>query len=318
VVGGGVGYATSIIIFGGAAQLATIDLFNAGAAGPVIVATGLIINSRHLMYSAALAPAFSAFSRPWRLGLPYLLTDQAFAVSIVRYEEQSDIGYRRLFYLGAGLALWVTWQLTTGVGVIFGTAIPATWSLDFAIPLVFVALLIPTLKDRPALIAAVVAAGAAVAAASVPYHLGLMIGALCGVVAGVVAERGASAPSHDVGDVQGEHGALPARTQDEGASSRCFEDEDAAGSVPGRPERGRRRESGHQLPCVREVVGCRAGAVCWRVWGRSSRGSCSCSSGSSPTSSIAPSTAGFPPLPASCCSRTRRLPMWPCTPRPPV
>jgi predicted branched-subunit amino acid permease len=245
VVGGGVGYATSIIIFGGAAQLATIDLFNAGAAGPVIVATGLIINSRHLMYSAALAPAFSAFSRPWRLGLPYLLTDQAFAVSIVRYEEQSDIGYRRLFYLGAGLALWVTWQLTTGVGVIFGTAIPATWSLDFAIPLVFVALLIPTLKDRPALIAAVVAAGAAVAAASVPYHLGLMIGALCGVVAGVVAERGASAPSHDVGDVQGEVGALPARTQDEGASGRCVEDEDAAGGVPDRPERGNRCESGH-------------------------------------------------------------------------
>lgn len=191
VVGGGLGYATSIVIFGGAAQLATIELFNAGAAGLVIVATGLVINSRHLMYSAALAPAFSEFPRRWRLTLPYLLTDQAFAVSIVRFEEERDPRYRRQFFLGGGGALWITWQLTTGTGVLFGRVIPATWSLDFAIPLVFLALLIPTLKDRPALLAAIVGGVVAVVASGAPYHSGLMIGALSGVVAGVIAERAA-------------------------------------------------------------------------------------------------------------------------------
>jgi predicted branched-subunit amino acid permease len=189
VVGGTIGYATSLIIFGGSAQLATIELFNAGAAGFVIVATGLVLNALHLMYSAALAPAFAEFSRPQRILLPYLLTDQAFAVSIVRFHDEQDPRYRRLFFLGAGSGLWLTWQLSTGVGVLFGAIIPATWSLDFAIPLVFLALLVPTLSDRPALIAALVGGGVAVAASAAPFHTGLMIGALCGVVAGVVAER---------------------------------------------------------------------------------------------------------------------------------
>lgn len=188
-IGGGLGYATSLVIFGGAAQLATIELFNEGAAALVIVATGLVINSRHLMYSAALAPAFSAFPRGWRLFLPYLLTDQAFAVSIVRFEEEHDPRARRFFFLGAGMALWTTWQMTTATGVVFGRVVPQSWSLDFAIPLVFLALLMPTLKDRPSLVAALVGGVVAILADSAPYHSGLMIGAISGVTAAVIVDR---------------------------------------------------------------------------------------------------------------------------------
>jgi branched chain amino acid efflux pump len=192
VAGGALGAVMSIAIFGGAAQFATVDLFNAAAAGLVIVATGLIINSRHVMYSAALAPAFSEFPRPWRIALPYLLTDQAFAISIVRFETDRDPRSRRWFYLGGAASLWVTWQATTAIGILFGTVIPEAWSLDFAIPLVFLGLLVPTLKDRPAVVAALVGGVAAVLAWHAPYHLGLMIGAVCGVIAGTVAERVAS------------------------------------------------------------------------------------------------------------------------------
>jgi predicted branched-subunit amino acid permease len=183
------GGATSFIIFAGAAQLATLQLIDSGAAGAVVIASALVINARHLMYSAALAPAFREFPRAARIALPYLLTDQAFALSIVRFGEVDDPTYRRWFFTGAGLSLWVPWQIFTIAGIVVGAQVPASWSLDFAIPLMFVILLVPTIKGRPELVAAAVGATVAVAAAGAPYGLGLMIGAISGVAAGVIVYR---------------------------------------------------------------------------------------------------------------------------------
>ena len=188
-VGGGLGYATSLIIFAGAAQLATVQLLTAGSAAAVVIATALVINARHLMYSGALAPHFRQFPLAWRIALPYVLTDQAFAVSITRYDEHTDPDYKRWFFLGGALSLWTTWQLTSAAGVLLGASVPASWSLDFAIPLVFLALLVPAVKDRPSLAAAVVGGGVAVIAHDVSYNLGLIIGALAGIASGVVMER---------------------------------------------------------------------------------------------------------------------------------
>ena len=188
-IGGGLGYATSIIIFAGAAQLATVQLLTAGSAAAVVIATALVINARHLMYSAALAPHFREFPAGWRLALSYIMTDQAFAVSITRYDTESDVDYKRWFFFGGAISLWITWQVTTGLGVILGASVPASWSLDFAIPLVFLALLVPAVNTRPNLVAAVVGGLVAVLANGVSYNLGLIIGALSGIAAGVVAER---------------------------------------------------------------------------------------------------------------------------------
>ena len=188
-VGPWLGGATSFIIFAGAAQLATLQLIDAGAAGAVVIATALVINARHLMYSAALAPAFREFPKGARIALPYLLTDQAFALSIVRFGEVEDPAYRRWFFTGAGLSLWGPWQVFTIAGIVLGAQVPESWSLDFAIPLMFVILLVPTIKGRPELIAAVVGATVAVIADGTPYGLGLIIGAVSGVAAGVIAYR---------------------------------------------------------------------------------------------------------------------------------
>ncbi len=189
VIGPFLGYATSIVIFAGAAQLATIQLLDDGVVGAVVIATALVINSRHLMYSAALAPHFGEFPRWSRYLLPYILTDQAFAVSIVRYRDVTDPVYKRWYFTGAGLTLWGSWQVATMIGVVLGAQLPESLSLEFAIPLVFVALLVLTVRSRPELVAAIVGGVVAVLAASAPYGLGLIIGALSGVVAGVAASR---------------------------------------------------------------------------------------------------------------------------------
>ena len=188
-VGGLLGIATSSIIFAGAAQLVTIQLFDAGTSLFVVILTALVVNVRHLMYSAALAPHFSEFPRRSRWLLPYLLTDQAFAVSMTRYETADDPLYKRWYFAGAGLTLWVSWQIATVAGVVLGAQIPDSLGLSFAIPLVFLALLIPVVQTRPGLLAAVVGGLVAVAAFDAPYGLGLVIGALAGIAAGVVAEQ---------------------------------------------------------------------------------------------------------------------------------
>ncbi len=188
-IGGLLGYLTSIIIFGGAAQLAAVELIDQGAAAVVVAATGLVINSRHMMYSAALADYFRPFPRAWRLGLPYLLTDQAFVLSATHWETETDPAYRRWHFLGVGIGLWVPWQLSVGTGVLVGAQIPTSWSLDFAVPLVFLALLTPSVRDRPSLAAAVVGGVVAVVAADMPWNLGLMVATAAGIVAGVAVRR---------------------------------------------------------------------------------------------------------------------------------
>jgi 4-azaleucine resistance transporter AzlC len=188
-IGGGLGIATSPIIFAGAAQLVTIQLFDTGTSAVVVIATALVVNIRHLMYSAALAPHFSEWPRRSRLLLPYLLTDQAFALSSLRFETTGDPVYKRWFYLGTGLALWLPWQLATIIGVALGAQIPESLGLGFAIPLVFLVLLIPSVQSRPGLLAAIVGGVVAVAASGAPYGLGLVIGAMVGVATAVAVER---------------------------------------------------------------------------------------------------------------------------------
>jgi 4-azaleucine resistance transporter AzlC len=188
-IGGLLGSLTSVIIFAGAAQLATIELIDQGAAALVVIATGLVINSRHLMYSVALAGPFGEFPRRWRLALPYLLTDQSFVLSATRWEAETSPRYRRWFFLGTGLGLWLPWQATTLTGVLVGTEVPESWSLEFAVPLVFLGLLTAGLKNPASVAAAATGGVVAVAAAGMPWNLGLIVAIGAGVGTGVLVRR---------------------------------------------------------------------------------------------------------------------------------
>lgn len=179
----------SSIVFAGASQLAMVDLIAADAAVAVVVATALVINARMLMYGAALAPHLRELPLRQRLLGGYLITDQAFAVAITRWAEpMEDRRLRWAYYLGAAAPLWLVWQASTAVGFLVGARIPEAWSLDFAIPLVFLALLMPAVKDRGTRVAAVVGGTVAVVSVPLAYHSGLMVGAAAGITAGMLAE----------------------------------------------------------------------------------------------------------------------------------
>lgn len=182
--------AMSPLIFAGASQLATSDLIARDAAPAVIVLTALVINSRFSMYSASLAPHFRGLGPGRTLLSAYVLTDQAFAVSTIRFTKtETTLQERFWYYLGASLSLWVTWQVSSIVGVVVGGGVPPEWSLDFAIPLVFLALVFPAVTDRATRVAAIVGAIGAAVFATLPLNLGLLAAAACGIAAGLLVDR---------------------------------------------------------------------------------------------------------------------------------
>lgn len=181
-------WASSFIVFAGASQIAIVEVLDSGG-GPVIAfLTAVIINARMLMYSADTGRYTANERVPTKVGVAYLLTDQAYLVTAHRFPQPKHAeGFVR-FYIAAGLTLWLTWQITTTAGMVLGAAIPSSWSLEFAIPLTFMALLVLAVKNRPGLVAAVVGGIVAVAGAGLPYHLGLPIGTVFGIAAGMLAE----------------------------------------------------------------------------------------------------------------------------------
>ena len=178
----------SILVFAGASQLAAIALLEQGAAVAVILLTTFMINLRMAMYSASLAPWLRTISRPMRSLMAYLMTDQAYGFSILRFRRDPDTP-KREYYLGIATPLWFLWQATTALGAIVGTQIPEGWQLDFAIPLTFLALLAPAVRDRPGLLAALTGGVLSLTLAGLPYNLGLVLAALLGITAGTIAER---------------------------------------------------------------------------------------------------------------------------------
>jgi 4-azaleucine resistance transporter AzlC len=179
----------SVVVFAGAAQLAAVPLLSAGASVAIVVLTVLIVNLRLTLYSASLAPHFRRLPLGWKGLLSYLLTDQAYAATITRFDAgETEEPDKRWYYLGVALAIWVTWQAATVLGVFLGAWASEGWSLDFVSPLIFIALAVPAIKDRATGAAALSAGVAAVFAAALPLHLGLIAAAVVGVLGGLVAE----------------------------------------------------------------------------------------------------------------------------------
>ena len=182
----------STIVFAGASQLAAIDVLGDGGSALVAAVTAWTINLRMLLYSASLAPHLADQPLRRRLTVAYLLTDQAYAVSIARWTQPhpGDATARWSFYIGGALAVAVVWVTATLVGAVVGDAIPDDVPLDFAVPLVFLVLLVPVVTARPAAVAAAVGGiGAVLAAELGAGHLSILIGAVAGIIAGAATDR---------------------------------------------------------------------------------------------------------------------------------
>jgi len=180
--------AMSCIVFAGSAQFVIAQLIAAGTPSLVVILTAFIVNIRHMLYSASVSSYTRTLHPLWKWLLAYLLTDEAYAVTILHYQEPGDDMLKHRYFLGAGLALWTAWQLSTAVGIFLGGHIPASWSLDFASTLTFIALVVPTLKDHVSTTAALTCALTALLVIALPLKLGIALAALVGIAVGLTLE----------------------------------------------------------------------------------------------------------------------------------
>jgi 4-azaleucine resistance transporter AzlC len=180
----------SALVFAGSAQFIAVGLVAAGTGWPFIVLTTFVVNLRHALYSASLAPYVKQLSLRWQLPLAFWLTDETFAVVIQRYGQTDPSPFKHWYYLGSAVFMYANWQLCTWLGLAFGQLIPnaAAWGLDFAMPVTFIGMVVPYLKNRAMVITVIVSGAAAVWGYALPNKMGLILAALAGVIAGIMTE----------------------------------------------------------------------------------------------------------------------------------
>ncbi len=202
----------SLFVFAGASQFAAVALLTQGAAYPLIVLTTFIINLRHAFYGASVAEYLRGLPKRWWRMLAYTTTDESYAVAIAHYREttrgDTATSRKHWYFLGANLGLFFPWQIATVLGYFIGRLIgdPLALGLDFTLPLVFIAILVPRLQTRAAIFGALVAGFSAVIGFALPSKLGLLIAITSGIAAGFGVDKIHSRRDglHRRGGVQGE------------------------------------------------------------------------------------------------------------------
>lgn len=180
----------SAIVFAGSAQFTALALIQDGAPVFIAIAAGLAVNLRMALYSAALVPHLGHASF-WMRGLmSYMMVDQAFAVAVKTYEIEDMPRVDKVpYYFGVAASVCPVWIGFVYVGAVAGQLIPASWSIDFALPLCFIALTAPLLRSLAHVVACFTAVVAALLLAWMPWNLWLIIAGLIGMMAGAEVER---------------------------------------------------------------------------------------------------------------------------------
>lgn len=192
-VGGGLSPAAtmgmSLFVFAGSAQFIAAGLATQGIGIVIIVLTTFVVNLRHALYSASLAPYMKHLPQKWLLPLGFWLTDETYAVVIARYPQTDESPYKHWYHFGSSVIMYINWQLCTIIGIIAGQQPGlAELGLDVAMSVTFIGIVVPLLVNRPMVVCALVAGVTALLAYPLPNKMGLMVAAIAGIAAGIFME----------------------------------------------------------------------------------------------------------------------------------
>ncbi len=180
----------SATVFAGGAQFAALQLMQDGAPILIVLASSLAVNLRLVMYSASLTPFLGSAPMWQRAIAAFVIVDQTYAGAIVRFENEPSllVSQRMSYFFGLISPLTPFWLLCTYLGAVLGARIPDSWALDFALPILFLALIGPMMRTNAHVVAALVATAVALLTVNVPFNLGLLIAGFAGMMAGAQAE----------------------------------------------------------------------------------------------------------------------------------
>lgn len=181
----------SVMVLAGAAQFTALQLLNEEAPTFIAIVAALAVNLRMAMYSAALTPYLGAAPLWQRAVAAYFTVDQSYACSVVKFDQNPDwtMPQKLAYFFGVAAPICPFWYGCTLIGAILGSAIPTGLALDFAIPITFLAIIMPMLRTPAHVAAALVAVVASLALAGLPYSLGVLSAGLLGILTGAEVER---------------------------------------------------------------------------------------------------------------------------------
>jgi 4-azaleucine resistance transporter AzlC len=183
--------AMSALVFAGSAQFIAVGLVAARAPVVIIILTTFIVNLRHMLYSATLLPYLEKLPQKWRIPLAFWLTDETFAVTVHRFQVDDRSAFKHWYQFGSSIAKYVNWQLWCFLGLVLGDRIPdaSGWGLDVAMPVTFIGMIIPFVKNIPMAVRIPTAGAASLCTLGMPYKSGIIVSACMGIFAGLVTER---------------------------------------------------------------------------------------------------------------------------------
>jgi predicted branched-subunit amino acid permease len=181
----------SLVVFSAAGQIGAVSLLGSGASAPLLIGTVMALNAQLLLLGLAVGRQLR-LSWPGRLTAAWLLTDGAYGVSL-------GVGPLRLaVLLGAGASMYSGWNIGTALGAGLGAILPGpgAFGIDLVAPLAFLAVLVPLVKSRPALLVAIVAGLTALLLIRiVPGGVAVLGAGLIGSLVGAWVTRGTKTAS---------------------------------------------------------------------------------------------------------------------------
>ena len=183
--------AMSAFVFAGASQFIAVGLVAVQTPVAIIVLTTFIVNLRHMLYSATLLPYLKNLPQKWRIPLAFWLTDETFAVTIHRFQKNDSSAFKHWYQLGSSIAMYLNWQFWCFLGLVMGNRIPdaQSWGLDVAMPVTFIGMIIPFVKNIPVAVCVLTAGAASLLTLGMPYKLGIVVSAAAGIVSGAMVQR---------------------------------------------------------------------------------------------------------------------------------
>ena len=185
-------FSFNVLVYAGSAQLAVMPLINGDYPYWTIWLTALIVNSRFLIFSAAIQPHFKHCSFLERAGIGYLNADITFAKFLQKFPSTNSGGGSKdelLYYLGLAITNWCIWIVGALVAIFFGVYIPSSWGIGFAGTLALIALIVPAIKNKTAVVSALAAAITCIFTINLPYRLTIVCSVITGVLAAVLMDR---------------------------------------------------------------------------------------------------------------------------------
>ena len=179
----------SVTVFAGASMIASAQLLASRTPLALVILATAFINLRFMMYSASLRPHFAHAPLRWRLLVGYLVADNVVGLSLGRFTDHPDDPSKLEFFLGVGAVIWLVWQIAVAAGALIGAGLPASWRLEFAAPLAFIAMSVPLIRDRAMLAAALAAGVTVIVANDLPLRLAIPLAALAGMGVGLLFRR---------------------------------------------------------------------------------------------------------------------------------